>query len=65
MMTDNERKVIKMRFGLGGFCEHTLQQIADKIKVSKERVYKIEQTALKKMTSSEVLESFWGNYGGD
>ena len=64
-MTENEAKVIKMRFGLDGFPEHTLQQVADKINLSKERVYKIEQTALKKMTRSEVLESFWRNYGGD
>jgi len=54
-----------MRFGLDGMTEHTLQQVADAIGVSKQRAHQIEQAALKKMSSSEKLRSFWGEYGGD
>ena len=65
MINDVESKVIKMRFGLEGMDEHTLQQVADAIGVTKQRVHQIEQAALKKMSSSEKLRDFWGNYGGD
>ena len=65
MISDVESKVIKMRFGLEGMTEHTLQQVADAIGVTKQRVHQIEQAALKKMSSSEKLREFWGNYGGD
>ncbi len=62
---ETEAKVIKMRFGLDGMVEHSLQQVADALDVTKQRVHQIEQAALKKMSGSEVLRSFWGDYGGD
>jgi DNA-directed RNA polymerase sigma subunit (sigma70/sigma32) len=65
MISDTESKVIKMRFGLDGMVEHTLQQVADAIGVTKQRAHQIEQAALKKMGKSEVLRSFWSDYGGD
>ena len=65
MISDTEAKVIRMRFGLDGMVEHTLQQVADAIGVSKQRAHQIEQAALKKMSSSEKLHSFWRDYGGD
>jgi DNA-directed RNA polymerase sigma subunit (sigma70/sigma32) len=65
VINETEAKVIKMRFGLDGMVEHTLQQVADAIGVTKQRAHQIEQAALKKMSSSEKLRSFWGNYGGD
>ena len=64
-MTETEDKVIKMRFGLDGMVEHTLQQVADAIGVTKQRAHQIERAALKKMSNSEKLRSFWGDYGGD
>ena len=65
MMSDTEAKVIRLRFGLDGVGEHTLQQVADSLDLTKQRVHQIEQAALKKMSRSEVLRSFWGEYGGD
>ena len=65
MISDTESKVIKMRFGLDGMVEHTLQQVADAIGVTKQRAHQIEQAALKKLSSSEKLHSFWRNHGGD
>jgi RNA polymerase primary sigma factor len=65
MISETEAKVIRMRFGLEGMVEHTLQQVADAIGVTKQRAHQIEQAALKKMSSSQVLRDFWGNYGGD
>ena len=65
MISDAEAKVIRMRFGLEGMREHTLQQVADSMDLSKQRVHQIEQAALKKMSRSEVLRDFWRDYGGD
>ena len=65
MISETEAKVTRMRFGLEGMVEHTLQQVADAIGVTKQRAHQIEQAALKKMSSSQVLRDFWGNYGGD
>ena len=59
VISDTEAKVIRMRFGLDGMVEHTLQQVADAIGVSKQRVHQIEQAALKKMSRSDKLRSFW------
>ena len=65
MINETEAKVIKMRFGLDGMVEHSLQQVADALDITRQRVHQIEQAALKKMSSSEKLHSFWRNYGGD
>ena len=65
MMTDTEAKVIRLRFGLEGMPEHSLQQVADAIGVTRQRVHQIEQAALKKMSTSQVLRDFWRDYGGD
>lgn len=65
MMSEAEAKVIRLRFGLDGVGEHTLQQVADSMNLTKQRVHQIEQAALKKMSRSEVLRSFWEGYGGD
>jgi RNA polymerase primary sigma factor len=64
-VSEQEAKVIRMRFGLEGMKEHTLQQVADSMDLTKQRVHQIEQAALKKMSTSQVLRDFWGNYGGD
>ena len=60
VISETESKVIRMRFGLEGMKEHTLQQVADSMDLTKQRVHQIEQAALKKMSRSEVLRSFWG-----
>ena len=59
VISETEAKVIRMRFGLEGMVEHTLQQVADAIGVTKQRAHQIEQAALKKMSRSDKLRSFW------
>lgn len=44
-----EAEVIKMRFGLGGHAEHTLDEIVPKFNVTRERIRQIETKALRKM----------------
>lgn len=48
--TEKERKVIAMRFGLLGFDdEMTLEEVGDKMGVTRERVRQVEQKALRKL----------------
>lgn len=48
-MSDRERIVLDMRFGLADGKTHTLAEVANKIGVSRERVRQIEEEALKKL----------------
>ncbi len=49
IMTEREREVLDMRFGLANDKPHTLAQVAEKLGVSRERVRQIEEVALKKI----------------
>lgn len=48
-LSDRERYVVEMRFGLGGRKEHTLAEVAKELKVSLERIRQIQVRAIKKM----------------
>ncbi|MFO8070960.1 MAG: sigma-70 family RNA polymerase sigma factor [Polyangia bacterium] len=61
VLDEREKKVIRMRFGLDGPHEHTLEEIGVQIGVTRERVRQIECRALGKLRGSEAgkaLESF-------
>jgi len=49
MLTDRERKLIEMRFGLVSGDTHTLAEIAKELGVSRERVRQIEAATIKKI----------------
>ncbi len=60
-LTEREATVIKMRFGIGDGQEHTLEEIGQKLKVTRERVRQIETKALRKLAESALrdkLKSF-------
>jgi RNA polymerase primary sigma factor len=44
-----EKDVVRLRFGLDGATEHTLQEIGDLYSISRERVRQIEQDTLRKL----------------
>lgn len=48
-LTDRETNVLKMRFGLIGGKEHTLEEVGQQLKVTRERIRQIESKALKKL----------------
>lgn len=48
-MSDREREILDMRFGLAHGKTHTLAQVAKKMGVSRERIRQIEEEALKKL----------------
>ena len=48
-LTDQERQVLELRFGLEGEERHTLAAIGRKLEVSRERVRQVELKALRKL----------------
>jgi RNA polymerase primary sigma factor len=64
VLTPRERRIIMLRFGLGGEGEHTLEQIGKQFDLSRERIRQIEQVAMEKLrgTSRRLrLEGFLTN----
>jgi RNA polymerase sigma factor (sigma-70 family) len=48
-LSDRERLVVRLRFGLGAEREHTLAEVAERLEVSVERVRQIQVRALSKL----------------
>jgi RNA polymerase primary sigma factor len=48
-LTPREEKVLKMRFGVGGGSEHTLEEVGQNFTVTRERIRQIESKALRKL----------------
>ena len=60
-LTPREEKVLKMRFGVGGGSEHTLEEVGQSFTVTRERIRQIESKALRKLrhpSRSKVLRVF-------
>jgi RNA polymerase primary sigma factor len=51
-LSDREREVLRMRYGLGTDREHTLEEIGRQLSVTRERVRQIESRALQKLRSA-------------
>jgi RNA polymerase primary sigma factor len=62
-LTPREEKVLKMRFGVGGGSEHTLEEVGQSFTVTRERIRQIESKALRKLrhpSRSKTLRIFMG-----
>lgn len=60
-LTERERKILVLRFGVGDGCPRTLEEVGDVFRVTRERVRQIEAKALKKLkhpTRSRRLRAF-------
>ncbi len=55
-LDERERKIITMRFGLGDDEPHTLEEVAKKFSITRERVRQIEAIALKKVRNQFLLQ---------
>jgi len=60
-LSDRERMLLQLRFGLAGGSEHTLEEIGAHFLVTRERIRQIEAEALRKLrhpAHSQVLRAF-------
>jgi len=48
-LSSREAQVLRLRFGLDGRCECTLDEVGKQFNVSRERIRQIEQEALKRL----------------
>jgi RNA polymerase primary sigma factor len=48
-LNERERRVVELRFGLGGDCPLTLEEVGKEFRLSRERVRQIEMKALERM----------------
>ena len=65
ILTEREAKILKMRFGLGEGHEHTLEEVGQQFKVTRERIRQIEAKALRKLkhpSRSKKLKSFTNGF---
>ncbi len=59
--TQREANILKMRFGLGNGTEHTLEEVGQQYKVTRERIRQIQEKAMRKLkhsSFSQKLEAF-------
>ncbi|MBP7126764.1 RNA polymerase sigma factor RpoD [Myxococcota bacterium] len=60
-LNTREEKVLRMRFGIGEKCDHTLEEVGQEFKVTRERIRQIEAKALRKLrhpSRSKKLRTF-------
>jgi RNA polymerase primary sigma factor len=55
-LSDREKEVLRLRYGLGTDREHTLEEIGRQLSVTRERVRQIESRALQKLRSTNHRE---------
>jgi len=61
-LSPREEKILRMRYGIGEKHDHTLEEIGDDFKLSRERIRQIEKKSLKKLrhpSKSRLLRSYF------
>jgi RNA polymerase primary sigma factor len=59
-LTDRERRVLELRFGLGDGYSRTLEEVGRQFKVTRERIRQIEAKALRKMRHPTRIRQLHG-----
>jgi RNA polymerase primary sigma factor len=63
-LTEREKRVLQMRFGIGDSANHTLEEVGQDFEVTRERIRQIEAKALRKLrhpSRSKLLKGFIEN----
>jgi RNA polymerase primary sigma factor len=59
-LTARERRVLELRFGLGGEAPATLEEVGTVFSVTRERIRQIEQSSLRKLSALSVMRDLRG-----
>ncbi|HCI05354.1 MAG: RNA polymerase, sigma 70 subunit, RpoD subfamily, RNA polymerase primary sigma factor [Parcubacteria group bacterium GW2011_GWC1_45_9] len=60
-LTDREKRIVEMRFGLTDGVVHTLEEVGKEFVITRERVRQIEAKALEKMRQHETMKKIEEN----
>ncbi len=60
VLDEKEATVLRLRFGLDDDRLMTLQEIGDRLKLTRERIRQIEQKAMRKLGRSKKLQQLRG-----
>ncbi len=63
-LTPREEKILRMRFGIGEKCEHTLEEVGQDFKVTRERIRQIEAKALFKLRNPARIKELRAFFDG-
>jgi RNA polymerase primary sigma factor len=55
-LSPREERIVRMRFGIGGSAEHTLEQVGREYGLTRERIRQIEEKALNKLRQAQRAE---------
>ena len=61
-LTDKERDIIRLRYGIGVKCDHTLEEVGRVFGLTRERIRQIEMQALRKLAQKhrcDPLKPYW------
>ncbi|HVY95056.1 MAG TPA: sigma factor-like helix-turn-helix DNA-binding protein, partial [Bryobacteraceae bacterium] len=59
LLTPTEEQIVRMRFGIGCEREHTHQEIAQHVNLSRERVRQVEEQALRRVRDTDEARRLW------
>jgi RNA polymerase sigma factor (sigma-70 family) len=69
VLSPREQEIIRLRFGIGRPAPHTLEEIGRVVRLSRERVRQLEETALRKIRgnprAAEALDELAGEPGAE
>ena len=60
VLTERERIVLQLRFGLGDGHQYPLEKVGEQLGVTRERVRQIEAEALRKLRSPRLYRALQG-----
>ena len=61
-LSPREEKILRLRYGIGEKHDHTLEEIGEDFKLSRERIRQIEKKSLKRLrhpSKSRLLKTFF------
>jgi len=61
-LTERERKILEMRFGLTDGVTHTLEEVGKVFNVTRERIRQIESKALEKIRMHDEVNRLTDSY---
>ena len=61
-LTDRDRKIIELRFGLNGQRPHTLEEVGTVFGITRERVRQVEAKTLKKFRKPSIAKNLEGYF---